>query len=139
MNPALAMALLLPLVSAAAAAEQHHAIEECEALSQAGMRICLTRKAAESQALLKRAEGESSAVLSRWDENARYAKLAKERLDASSNAFERYREAQCAFMASLGGGAITGALDVRRLACISRLDEERATSLANSVAALPRR
>jgi hypothetical protein len=135
----LSAALLLPLTSAAAPTTQQSTIEECGALSQAGLRECMTRKAADSQSLLKRAESDAAAALARWDEDAKYAQLAKEKLASSSRAFERYRETQCAFAYSLGGGAIGNALEMRRLACTIDLNQERAASLAKGIADLPRR
>jgi hypothetical protein len=135
----LAVALLLPLTSAAAPVNQQSALEECGAMSQAGMRECLVRKAADSQTLLKRAEDSVVAALGQWDEDARYANLAKKRLDTSNKTFEQYRGAQCALASSLGGGAIASALELRRLACTVELNKERAASLENSIAALPRR
>jgi hypothetical protein len=135
----LALALLQPLASMAAPADPSSALDACGALSQAGMRACLTQKAADSQAALKRAEKDAAAGLSRWDEDATYAKRTKERLADASREFERYREAQCAFASSLGGGAIASALELRRLACAIELNEARAASLVSSIAALPRR
>lgn len=135
----LAVASLLPLASAALPANQQNALDECGALPQTGMRECLIRKAADSRALLKRAENDVLAALDGWDEDARYAKLAKEKLVISSKAFERYREAQCALASSLGGGAIANALELRRLACAIALNRERAASMSSSAAALPRR
>ena len=139
MMSVLTAALLLPLVSTAAPATRQSALDECGALSQAGMRECLAGKAADSQALLKRAENDAVTALAQWDEDAKYVKLAKDRLSLSSKTFERYREAQCAFLASLGGGAIASALDMRRLACTADLNNERAASLSNNIANLPRR
>jgi hypothetical protein len=133
------VALLLPLASAALPANQQDTLDECGALPQADMRECLIRKAADSQALLKRAESDVLAALDLWDEDARYAKLAKEKLDISSKAFERYREAECALASSLGGGAIANALELRRLACMIALNNERAASMSSSAAALSRR
>ncbi|MGJ7914261.1 hypothetical protein ACI48D_02115 [Massilia sp. LXY-6] len=57
---------------------------------------------------------------------------------ASRQAFARYRETQCAFISSLGGGAIANALHMRRLACTIDLNNERAASLSKGIADLPR-
>ncbi|ALK98129.1 hypothetical protein AB595_17875 [Massilia sp. WF1] len=135
----LAVTLLIPLASTAAPASQQNALDECGANSQAGMRECLGRKAIDSQTLLKRAEGNAIAALGQWDEDAKYVTLAKKKLDTSGKAFEQYREAQCALASSLGGGAVTSALELRRLACVIALNNERAASLASSVTDLPRR
>jgi hypothetical protein len=135
----LATAILLPFASAVAAANQQRAVEECEALSQSDMRECLTRKAAERQALLKRAESDAAAALGQWDEDEKHGKRAKRQLDLANQAFARYRDAQCGFVAALGGGAIAHAVAMRRLACTIELNEGRAASLADSVSDLPRR
>jgi hypothetical protein len=132
-------AALLPLASAAAPLDRPNPEDGCGALSQAGMRGCLTKKAADSQAWLKRAEHEAAAGLSGWDDDVRYVKRAKEKLAHASREFERYRETQCAFASALGGGAIAGALELRRLACTIDLNEARARSLGDSIATLPRR
>jgi uncharacterized protein YecT (DUF1311 family) len=114
-------------------------VDECGALSQAGMRACLARKSAESQGALKRVESDLVSALAIWDEDAKYARLAKERLAASSRAFEQYRETQCAFASSLGGGAIGSALDMRRLTCAIELNDARTRLLSSDIAGLPRR
>lgn len=135
----LTAALLLPLVSTGAPAGNPGVLAECGALSQAGMRECLAKKASASQASLRRAESDAAAALGRWDEDAKYAASAKRKLDASNKAFEKYRETQCAFASSLGGGAIRNALELRRLSCTIDLNNSRASALSSSIAKLPRR
>jgi hypothetical protein len=134
-----AVALLLPFASAAMAGDRQSALDECGALSQAGMRECLAKKAAESQASLKRAENDAAAALARWDEDAKYATLAKAKLDLADRMFAQYRDAECTFATSLGGGAIGTALAMRQLSCTIALNNERAARLAKSVGDLPRR
>ena len=140
-NLILAGALALPEFSgkvwAAELTNEQAALEECGAYSQAGMRECQAKKSDESSAALKRAEDQAVAALSRWDEDARFIHLAKEKLRASSKAYERYRDAQCAFAASLGGGAIGNALEMRRLSCRIGLNNERARQFTKDVFALP--
>ena len=112
---------------------------ECGAYSQAGMRECLAKKSNESQAALERAEGQAVAALSKWDEDEKFIKLAKAKLIASSKAYKRYRDAQCAFATSLGGGAIGNALELRRLSCRIELDIGRTTELNTELSALPKK
>ena len=103
------------------------------------MHDCLEKKARESDKTLKDAERNAVNALAKWDEDASYISQAKTKLHSSSKAFERYREAQCAFAASMGGGAIGKALDMRRLACIAELNDRRSEQLRAAVSDLPRR
>jgi len=103
------------------------------------MRDCVEKRFQESEKALKQAEAEAFAALSRWDEDSKYAKLANRRLKAANTVFTRYRDSQCAFAASLGGGAIGSALETGRLACASELNDQRARQLKRAVADLPPR
>lgn len=116
---------------------ENRVLEECSALSQAGMRACLGGKSLESAMQLKQAENKVVDTLSKWDEDAKYVVLAKERLKASSRAYEQYREAQCAFASSTGGGAIGNARELRRLSCLIGLNMRRAEQLRTAMANLP--
>jgi len=111
--------------------------EECSAFSEAGMRDCLAKHADKSQKALRQAEEKVASTLSKWDEDNKYANEAKAKLAASNKDFARYRDAQCAFASSLGGGAIGNALDMRRLACVSELNDRRAEQLLDAVSDLP--
>jgi len=137
----LSFALSLPQLTYAA---PHRAVqtekdlyEECSVYSQAGMRDCLIKKSAESQAALKQVEETVDASLTKWDEDNKYVSLAKARLIASNKAFPKYREAQCEFSASLSGGGAGNAHEMGRLACITELNSRRAEQLRNAVANLP--
>lgn len=134
-------ALALSTLSASAWAAEvegaRGALEECGAFPQAGMRDCLAKKYRESTTALMRAEKQVLASLSKWDEDARYINLAKGKLNASSKAYQLYREDQCAFAASLGGGAIGNALELRRLACLVGMNAERTKQLLASASGLP--
>lgn len=139
-----AFVLFVALVAApcglmAADMQTSSVLEECSAYSQAGMRECLAKKSRESASSLKQAESKVVAALSKWDEDEKYIALAREKRKASDAAFERYREAQCAFAASLGGGAIGNALETRRLACVVDLNRMRTESLTTAISALPLR
>jgi hypothetical protein len=100
------------------------------------MRECLEKESRASNAALKQAEEQAAAAISKWDEDARLIDLAKKKLRASNKAFEQYRDAQCAFAYSLGGGAIGNALEMRRLACRIELDMERIKQLNADMSAL---
>jgi uncharacterized protein YecT (DUF1311 family) len=113
--------------------------EECSAYSQAGMRDCLAQKVVASQQALQQAESETLSLLSKWDEDAKHASQAKVQLAHSGTAFAKYREAQCAYMASLRGGAIGNAAEVTRLACVAELNHRRAEQLRKAAAGLPLR
>lgn len=124
-------------VRAAELQSERAALEECGAYSEAGMRECLAKKARESALGLRRAEERALAALSKWDEDAKFVDLAKEKLKASSKAYEKYRDAQCAFAASLGGGAIGNALELRRLSCIVGLNNGRTKQINTDSSELP--
>ena len=89
-----------------------------------------------SNAALKRAEEQVAAAISKWDEDAKFIDLAKKKLRASNKAYEQYRDAQCAFAYSLGGGAIGNALEMRRLTCRIELDIGRIKQLNTDMSAL---
>lgn len=107
-------------------------------VSQDGMRECLQRKVSESDKALHGAEDSAVSVLKLWDEEAAFVSRAEKSLRTSRTAFLGYREAQCGFAASLGGGAIPNALELRKLACIYAMNTERTMQLKRLVATLPR-
>ena len=113
--------------------------EACSAESEAGMRACLAKRAADSDKQLKQAEQKALDAISKWDEDGKYIRLTRNALQSSGKAFAQYRKAQCDFAASLGGGAIGNALDMRRFACEAELNERRAAQLRAAVQDLPRR
>lgn len=120
-----------------AAQSARAALDECSSHPQAGMRECMAKKVSASNVALKQAEDQARSALAKWDEDAKYVKLAVARLNASSREFSRYREATCAFEASLGGGAIGSALEVRRMTCILDLNLRRAEQLGSAASELP--
>lgn len=126
-------------VWAAEIQSERGALEQCGAHSEAGMRECLAKMSYESSTALKRAEAQAIAALSKWDEDAKYVSIAKEKLKASSKAYEQYRDAQCAFASSLGGGAIGNALEMRRLSCLVGLNAARTKQLSTDSSTLPAR
>lgn len=102
-----------------------------------GVRECLQKKAEESEVELKDAEKKAVDVLTKWDEDAKYVNQAKAKLKASNRDFVKYRESQCSFASSLGGGAIGNALAMRRFACIAELNSRRAFQLRDLVSDRP--
>lgn len=135
------LAAYLPLSAFAAstvpALSERALREECSVFSEAGMRDCLAKKAENSQKALRQAEGKVAGTLPKWDEDMKYVSQAKAKLAASNKEFTKYRDTQCAFASSLGGGAIGNALDMRRLACIAELNNRRAEQLRDAVSDLP--
>ena len=110
--------LARPLVAHAATEAQ--ILEQCSGASQAGMRDCLEKRAIASQHALRDTEKKTAEAIAAWDEDKKFIGGAQARLTAATQAFERYREAQCALSASLGGGAVGNALALRRLSCASQ-------------------
>jgi len=123
--------------SPAHAIEERAMREECSAFSQAGMRDCLLKMAADSQDDLRQARNHAISILSKWDEDVQYASRAKTELAASDKDFEKYRDAHCKFRASLSGGGAGNSREILRLACIAELNSARARQLRDAVAGLP--
>lgn len=133
----LSLALATHSAGASKPSMQRSVLAECKVNSESRLRQCLARKSLESTAALKRAEDQMHSAISKWDEDERYVTTAKVDLAASGRTFDKYREAQCAFASSLGGGAIGNALELRRLACVATLNNDRAALLASAAASLP--
>lgn len=138
--------LLLPLLmfgfhaaAFTAEPEEHNSVEACYAYSQARMHDCLVGEQKESAIALKAAEEKAISALSRWDEDAKFVAMANDALKKANASFARYRDSQCAFAYTLGGGAIGNALEARRMACTIELNKRRAADLMRAVAALPLR
>lgn len=104
-----------------------------------GMKECLQKKLESSAIALKHAEDKVRHFLVKWDEDRQYIALSEAKFTASGKAFVNYRDAQCAFTASLGGSAIGNALEAGRLACMTELNNLRAKQLHNAVSDLPLR
>lgn len=137
---AFAIAAFLPL---AAFADPNVPIEsawglwgEC-AYETIDVRACLQKKRAASELDLKRAEASARDVLARWDEEDIYVRKTLARLAASGEAFAKYRTVQCAFVSSLGDGAIGTVLEVQRLACIAELNNRQADRLRDAASDVP--
>lgn len=103
----------------------------------AGMRQCLADMASSSEKSLRQADNDVQARLGKWDEDAKYRSLAKLKFQSSNAAFLKYREAHCAFAASLGGGGAGNTHEIGRLACVYELNSRRAAQLRSMIADLP--
>lgn len=132
-------ASMLLAVQASAAERAEGAAEACSEFSQAGLRDCVAKKLNDSTALLKQAEAAALATISKWDEDAKYIKLAKARLQASNSAFKQYSQAQCALAGALVGSAAGNAFEIRRMACLADLSSARVEQLSAGTAALPQK
>lgn len=134
--------ILLPLSNSSLASREikseFELRDECS-YDSVGIRECLQKKLKSSEINLKNAEEKVSQSLAKWDEDPEYISAAKAKLKNANDEFIKYREAQCQFALSLGGGAIGNALDVRRFACIAELNNRRAEQLLSSIVALPLR
>ena len=93
--------------------------------SEADMTECLKAKALKSQKELQNTETKLIKKISKWDEDPSYINIAKANLTAANKEFIKYRDAQCKFNYSLGGGAIENALEMRLFACIAELNNRR--------------
>ena len=93
--------------------------------SEADMTECLKAKALKSQKELQNTEKKLIKKLSKWYEDPSYINKAKANLTAANKEYIKYRDAQCKFNYSLGGGAIENALEMRLFACIAELNNRR--------------
>ena len=70
-------------------------------------------------------------ILSKWDEDPSYINIAKANLTTANKEFIKYRDAQCKFNYSLGGGSIENALEMLLFSCIAELNNRRNQQLIN--------
>jgi uncharacterized protein YecT (DUF1311 family) len=108
-----------------------------EFFTQIAVHACVVKKYEASEKTLKLAESIVLEALSRWDEDEEYINTAKETLLASKDAFIKSRKAQCDFAASINGGGAGHGYEMRRLACVTELNNRRAKQLRDLVANLP--
>jgi uncharacterized protein YecT (DUF1311 family) len=132
----LGLALALPVLACAEAPvpDERALREECGYDSQAGIEVCLAKKSKDSQKALRQAENRVVPALTRRSGGSKYVALSKKKLAATSKEFNKYRYAQCEFMASLCGGSM--GYDFMRLACKAELNYRRAKQLRDVAAAL---
>ena len=93
--------------------------------SEAEMTRCLKAKALKNHKELQNTEEKLIKKLSEWDEDPSNINKAKANLTAANKEFIKYRDAQCKFNYSLGGGAIENALEMGLFACIAELNNRR--------------
>ncbi|PIT60753.1 hypothetical protein BHC47_08415 [Snodgrassella alvi] len=105
--------------------------------SEAEMTRCLKAKALKSQKELQNTEKKMIKILSEWDEDPSNINIAKANLTAANKEFIKYRDAQCKFNYSLGGGAIENALEMRLFACIAELNNRRNQQLIDLMSGMP--
>ena len=105
--------------------------------SEAEMTRCLKAKALKSQKELQNTETKLIKKISEWDEDHSYINIAKANLTAANKEFIKYRDAQCKFNYSLGGGAIENALEMRLFACIAELNNRRNQQLIDLMSGMP--
>ena len=105
--------------------------------SEAEMTRCLKAKALKSQKELQNTEKKMIKILSEWDEDPSNINIAKANLTTANKEFIKYRDAQCKFNYSLGGGAIENALEMRLFACIAELNNRRNQQLIDLMSGMP--
>ena len=105
--------------------------------SEAEMTRCLKAKALKSQKKLQNTEKKMIKILSEWDEDPSNINIAKANLTTANKEFIKYRDAQCKFNYSLGGGAIENALEMRLFACIAELNNRRNQQLIDLMSGMP--
>lgn len=101
-------------------------------------RECLEKKASHSRVELEHALALLAKRIDTWDEELEYRQRARAHLKQSFGLFQRFRESQCGFEASLAAGG-NGAGDMR-LHCEANLNNQFAKSLRSRMtqAAAPR-
>jgi len=101
--------------------------DECGAFSQAGMRECLREKAKESQQILAQVEEENFTPPSQTPIEPEYLSEIAGKRPVANQAFYLYRDAYCAFDASLSGGG--NGRSIAHPLCIAAQNNGRAAQL----------
>ena len=94
-------------------------------LSEAELTECLEEIFHTSQAELDKSQQNFLNALSNWDEYKEYIVIAKNKLKKANKEFIKYRDLQCDFAYSLGGGAIDNALNMYKFSCLAELNFQR--------------
>ena len=97
--------------------------------SQVDLAYCLEEIFHTSQAELDKSQQNFLNALSNWDEYKEYIVIAKNKLKKANKEFIKYRDLQCDFAYSLGGGAIGNALNMYKFSCLAELNFQRAKQL----------
>ncbi|MFQ0992253.1 lysozyme inhibitor LprI family protein [Gilliamella apicola] len=95
--------------------------------SQVAVANCLEKIFYISEAELDKSQWKLSNVLSKWDEGRDYIVRAKNKLKKSHKEFIKYRDRECDFAHSLGGGAI--GLNKITYSCLAELNFQQAKLL----------
>ncbi|WP_334324783.1 lysozyme inhibitor LprI family protein [Gilliamella apicola] len=95
--------------------------------SQVDLAYCLEKIFYISEAELDKSQWKLFNVLSKWDESQNYIVRAKNKLKKSHKEFIKYRDRECDFAHSLGGGAI--GLNKITYSCLAELNFQRAKQL----------
>jgi uncharacterized protein YecT (DUF1311 family) len=135
----IAALMLAPQPGLVAAIGERELREECSAsaLSQIEFGECLEKKRQESASELQSAETLMRTALTQWDEDAYFVHQAQEMFTVAANAFTAYRELQCEFARSRGGGGVHSS--TFRLACETELNLKRAAELRDAASLIPQK
>ncbi|WP_181415944.1 lysozyme inhibitor LprI family protein [Gilliamella apicola] len=97
--------------------------------SEAELTKCLEKIFYTSQAELDKSQQKFFDALTNWYEDKQYIIIAKTKLKRTNQEFIKYRDLQCDFAYSLGGGAIENALNMFKFSCLAELNFQRTKQL----------
>ena len=127
--------LRLLCVSATALADtlplEHSIRDACSDryFAQVDVQTCVRQDAERSATAWHNAQAQAIAKMQQWDEEPKYADAALKKYHAAEQAFAAYRNRYCDWAASLGGGAIGTARQMRKNACIAEQNRTHAKQL----------
>lgn len=127
--------LFLLCVSATALADtlplEHLIRDACSDryFAQVDVQACVQQDAERSATAWRNAQAQAIAKMQQWDEEPKYADAALKKYHAAEQAFAAYRNRYCDWAASLGGGAIGTARQMRKNACIAEQNRTHAKQL----------
>ncbi len=97
--------------------------------AQVDVQACVRQDAERSATVWHNAQAQAIAKRQQWDEEPKYADAALKKYHAAEQAFAAYRNRYCDWAASLGGGAIGTARQMRKNACIAEQNRTHAKQL----------
>lgn len=97
--------------------------------AQVDVQACVRQDAERSATVWHNAQAQAIAKMQQWDEEPKYADAALKKYHAAEQAFAAYRNRYCDWAASLGGGAIGTARQMRKNACIAEQNRTHAKQL----------
>ena len=127
--------LFLLCVSATALADtlplEHSIRDACSDryFAQVDVQACVQQDAERSATAWHNAQAQAIAKMQQWDEEPKYADAALKKYHAAEQAFAAYRNRYCDWAASLGGGAIGTARQMRKNACTAEQNRTHAKQL----------